>query len=40
MTTTRQLYALQEVDLDLDRVYKALEQVEGEMKIGGLNREP
>ena len=34
MTTIRQLYALQEVDLDLDRVYKALEQVEGEMKIG------
>lgn len=34
MTTVRQLYALQEVDLDLDRVYKALEQVEEEMKVG------
>ena len=34
MTTVKQLYALQEVDLDLDRVYKALEKVEDEMKIG------
>ena len=32
MTTVKQLYALQEVDLDLDRVYKALERVEEEMK--------
>ncbi len=28
MTTVKQLYALQEVDLDLDRVYRALEEVE------------
>ena len=34
MTTVKQLYALQEIDLDLDRVYRALEQVEGEMEIG------
>ncbi len=34
MTTVKQLYVLQEVDLDLDRVYRALEQVEGELKIG------
>ena len=33
MTTARQLYALQEVDLDLDRVYRALEQAEDELKI-------
>ena len=33
MTTVKQLYALQEVDLDLDRVYRALEEVEGELKI-------
>ena len=33
MTTARQLYALQEVDLDLDRVYKALEEAEEELKI-------
>ncbi len=33
MTTTRQLYALQEVDLDLDRVYRALEEAEDELKI-------
>ncbi len=33
MTTVRQLYALQEVDLDLDRVYRALEEVEEELKI-------
>ena len=33
MTTARQLYALQEVDLDLDRVYKALEEAEGELKM-------
>ena len=30
MTTAKQLYALQEVDLDLDRVYRALEQAEEE----------
>lgn len=34
MTTVKQLYALQEVDLDLDRVYRALEQVEEELKTG------
>lgn len=33
MTTARQLYALQEVDLDLDRVYKALGEAEEELKI-------
>ena len=33
MTTVRQLYALQEVDLDLDRVYRALEEAEEELKI-------
>ena len=33
MTTVKQLYALQEVDLDLDRVYKALEEAEQELKI-------
>jgi predicted nucleic acid-binding Zn-ribbon protein len=32
MTTAKQLYALQEVDLDLDRVYRALEEVEEELK--------
>lgn len=31
MTTAKQLYALQEVDLDLDRVYHALEQAEEEL---------
>ena len=34
MTTAKQLYALQEVDLDLDRVYRALEQTEGDLNIG------
>ncbi len=34
MTTAKQLYALQEVDLDLDRVYRALEQAEGDLNIG------
>ena len=34
MTTVKQLYALQEVDLDLDRVYRALEQLEEELKTG------
>ena len=34
MTTVKQLYVLQEVDLDLDRVYRALEQVEGELSVG------
>ena len=34
MTTVKQLYALQEVDLDLDRVYRALELVEEELRIG------
>ena len=33
MTTVKQLYALQEVDLDLDRVYRALEEAEEELKI-------
>ena len=33
MTTVKQLYALQEVDLDLDRVYKALEEAEQELQI-------
>ena len=33
MTTVKQLYALQEVDLDLDRVYRALEEAEQELKI-------
>ena len=33
MTTVKQLYALQEVDLDLDRVYRALEEAEDELKI-------
>ena len=33
MTTVKQLYALQEVDLDLDRVYRALEMAEEEMKV-------
>ncbi len=33
MTTVKQLYALQEVDLDLDRVYRALEEAEQESKI-------
>ena len=33
MTTAKQLYALQEVDLDLDRIYLALEEAEGELKI-------
>ena len=33
MTTVRQLYALQEVDLDLDRVYRALGEAEEELKI-------
>ena len=33
MTTVKQLYALQEVDLDLDRVYRALEMVQEEMKV-------
>ena len=33
MTTAKQLYALQEVDLDLDRVYRALEVAEEELKI-------
>ncbi len=33
MTTAKQLYALQEVDLDLDRIYVALEEAEGELKI-------
>lgn len=32
MTTTRQLYALQEVDLDIDRVNRALAQAEKELK--------
>ena len=32
MTTVKQLYALQEVDLDLDRVYRALEEAEEELK--------
>ena len=34
MTTVKQLYALQEVDLDLDRVYRALEQLEDELTTG------
>ena len=34
MTTAKQLYALQEVDLDLDRVYRALEQAEEGLNIG------
>ena len=34
MTTAKQLYALQEVDLDLDRVYRALEQAEEELGMG------
>ena len=34
MTTAKQLYALQEVDLYLDRVYRALEQAEGDLNIG------
>ena len=34
MTTVKQLFALQEIDLDLDRVYRALEQVEEDMKTG------
>ena len=34
MTTVKQLYALQEVDLDLDRVLRALEQVEEELSVG------
>ncbi len=34
MTTAKQLYALQEVDLDLDRVYRALEQAEEDLNIG------
>ena len=34
MTTAKQLYALQEVDLDLDRVYRALEQAEEELNTG------
>ncbi len=33
MTTVKQLYALQEVDLDLDRVYRALGEAEEELKI-------
>ena len=33
MATARQLYVLQEVDLDLDRVYRSLEEVEEELKI-------
>ncbi len=33
MATVKQLYALQEVDLDLDRVYRALEETEDELKI-------
>ena len=33
MTTVKQLYALQEVDLDLDRVYRAMEEAEEELKI-------
>ena len=33
MTTVKQLYALQEVDLDLDKVYRALEEAEEELKI-------
>ena len=41
MTTAKQLFALQEVDLDLDRVYRALEQAEDELKtevsIGNLD---
>ena len=32
MTTVRQLFALQEVDLDLDRVYRSLEEAEEELK--------
>ena len=32
MTTIRQLYALQEVDLDIDRVVQALSQAEEELK--------
>ena len=34
MTTAKQLYALQEVDLDLDRVYRALELAEEELSTG------
>ncbi len=34
MTTAKQLFALQEVDLDLDRVYRALEEAEKELNIG------
>ncbi len=34
MTTAKQLYALQEVDLDLDRVYKDLEQAERDINVG------
>ena len=33
MTTVKQLYALQEVDLDLDRIYRALEEAEEELKV-------
>lgn len=32
MTTVKQLFALQEVDLDLDRVYRSLEEAEEELK--------
>ena len=34
MTTVKQLYALQGVDLDLDRVYRDLEQAEEELGTG------
>lgn len=34
MTTAKQLFALQEVDLDLDQVYRALEQAEEELGAG------